>query len=343
LYQRCLLDRITVAERDFPHRRRTPRRASGREVVVVEQPTPRPILRQLRNARGWTQQDVADRLVKLAWMRKPRKNVGCNAQMVSKWEAGRRGISPLYRELLAKLYGVTIDQLGIDPDTETAPDSSTDRSLLSFLDTATGLLDQLGAAGAVLQPQMFALWKDEIANRRAMFALLDPLIEAVPAKASLPLDLDVVDQLADKYERLYDTADPAALLAPVAAHVQMVGDALRQSQSASDRQRLLRSRVRVAVLAGRLAFQRLKNTMSARAFYSVAHDDARELGDDTLRATVLSHTAQLAAAEGRPVAALDDLTTARTLVSPDSDIAHRLGEIADDLATRTLTRTAHAA
>lgn len=87
--------------------------------------------------------------------------------MVAKWEAGRKGISPLYRELLAKLYGVTTAQLDIDSPSDPAGGSSaTDRSLLSFLDTAAGLLDQLGAAGAVLQPQLFALWKDEIANRR---------------------------------------------------------------------------------------------------------------------------------------------------------------------------------
>src|SRR5689334_2017740 len=120
------------------------------------QHTGRPRLRALRLERGWTQQDVADRLIRLGWMRKPRKNVGCTADMVAKWEAGRKGISPLYRELLAKLYGVTISQLGIDADSDAEAGSpSTDRSLVSFLDTAAGLLDQLGTAGAVLQPQLF--------------------------------------------------------------------------------------------------------------------------------------------------------------------------------------------
>lgn len=291
----------------------------------------RPRLRELRVARGWTQQDVADRLIRLAWMRKPRKNVGCTSDMVAKWERGTKGVSPLYRELLAKLYGVTIAQLGLDPGVDDEPASApTDRSLLSFLDTAAGLLVQLGAAGAVLQPQLFALWKDEIANRRAMFALLDPFAGAgaTPA-ATAPLDLDAVDQLADKYELLYDTADPAALLTPVAAHVRMVGDALRVQQSSGDRQRLLRNRVRVAILAGRLAFERLHNAMSARAFYSVAHDDAREVGDDTLRATVLGHTARLAAADSRPAAALNDISTGRHLVLPNSAVGQWLLGIAE--------------
>ena len=69
--------------------------------------------------------------------------------------------------------------------------------------------------------------------------------------------------------------------------------------------------------------------MSARAFYSVAHDDAREVGDDTLRAIVLGHTAQLAAAEGRHIAALDDLAIAfggfLLLVSPNAFWLNMLG------------------
>lgn len=297
------------------------------------QETGRPRLRELRLARGWTQQDVADRLVKLAWMRKPRKNVGCNADMVAKWENGREGVSPLYRELLAKLYGVTIAQRSIDPETGPAVDSSeTDRSLVSFLDTATGLLDQLGAAGAVLQPQLFSLWKDEIANRRAMFALLDPITDVPTAPATVPLDLDAADQLADTFEKLYVTADPAALLTPIAAQVRVLGDALRGEVSAGDRQRLLRNRARVAILAGRLAFERLQNSMSGRAFYSVAHDDARELGDDTLRAIVLGRTARIAATEGRKIVAESDITVARKLVPADSSVGRWLATLSVDAA-----------
>lgn len=297
------------------------------------QETGRPRLRELRLARGWTQQDVADRLVKLAWMRRPRKNVGCSADMVAKWENGRKGISPLYRELLAKLYGVTIAQLGIDRDGGPVTGlCETDRSLVSFLDTAAGLLDQLGAAGAVLQPQLFSLWKDEIANRRAMFALLDPLVGSQPELSTVPIDLDAVDQLADTYERLYPTADPAALLTPLAAHVRLLGEILRGEVAAGDQQRILRNRARVAVLAGRLAFERMHNSMSARAFYSVAHDDARELADNTLRASILGRTAGLAAAEGRRIAAQDDLATARDLVASDSPVGQWLASFTIEAA-----------
>jgi hypothetical protein len=201
--------------------------------------------------------------------------------------------------------------------------------IVPFLDTAAGLLDQLGAAGAVLQPQLFALWKDEIANRRAMFALLDPLTGAPSTPEAAALDLDTVASSPTPTNACTPaTADPGALLTPVAAHVRMVGDALRNQLPAGDRQRLLRNRARVAVLAGRLAFERLQNPMPARAFYSVANDDARELGDNALRATVLGHTARLAAADGRHVAAQSDLALARSLVpGHDSPVGRWLAGI----------------
>ena len=191
-------------------------------------------------------------------------------------------------------------------------------------------LDALTLAATILT--VVVIWKDEIANRRAMFALLDPLTKTSPALATEPLDLDAVDQLADTYERLYATADPAALLTPAAAHVRMLGDSLRGQLSASDRQRLLRNRARVAILAGRLAFERLHNPMSARAFFSAAYDDARELDEPTLRATVLGHTAQLAAVEGRHVAARDDLLLARDLVTSGSDVGRWLARMAGTAA-----------
>jgi len=42
-----------------------------------------------------------------------REHVGVNADMVAKWERGMKGVSPRYRELLCRLFGVTPDQLGL--------------------------------------------------------------------------------------------------------------------------------------------------------------------------------------------------------------------------------------
>jgi transcriptional regulator with XRE-family HTH domain len=66
--------------------------------------TTRPRLRPLREERGWTQQEVAEQIARLAWLRR-REHVGVNADMVAKWERGEKRPSPRYRELLCLLFG----------------------------------------------------------------------------------------------------------------------------------------------------------------------------------------------------------------------------------------------
>ncbi|MGH3845299.1 MAG: helix-turn-helix domain-containing protein, partial [Pseudonocardiaceae bacterium] len=275
----------------------------------------RPRLRQLRTDLGWTQQELADRIAHLAWMER-RERVGINADMVAKWERGVKGISPRYRELLCRLFGVTPNQLGL-MDTPPIPADrarplTDDQSLVAMLDNAAGLLDQLGAAGTALAPHMLHAWKDAVTTRRTMFGLLDPSATdpAGHARAASATVADL-EQLAERYHALYETADPAALLTSVAAHVRLAQDALRQDPAPDERRQLLRNLAEVAILAGRLAADDLGNTMSGRAYYSVAVDAAREVADDQLTAIAHGHAAQLVATEGLTTAALNHLTAAR--------------------------------
>ena len=275
----------------------------------------RPRLRELRRDLGWTQQEMADRIAHLAWMQH-REHAAVNADMVAKWERGVKGVSPRYRELLCRLFGVTPDQLGL----KNTPPSATggarpvadDQSLLAMLDNAAGLLDQLGAAGTALAPHMLHAWKDAVTTRRSMLGLLDPsATDPVGHARATTATVADLERLAERYHALYETADPTALLTTVAAHVRMAQDALRQDPAADERRRLLRNLSEVAILAGRLATDDLGNAMSGRAYYSVALDTARELPDDQLTAIAHGHAAQLAAAEGFTVAAFNYLAAAR--------------------------------
>ncbi|MGH3766381.1 MAG: helix-turn-helix domain-containing protein [Pseudonocardiaceae bacterium] len=274
----------------------------------------RPRLRELRMELGWTQQEMADRIAHLAWMER-REHAGINADMVAKWERGVKGVSPRYRELLCRLFGVTPDQLGLKNTPSSGIDRTRpltdDQSLVAMLDNAAGLLDQLGAAGTALAPHMLHAWKDVVTTRRTMLGLLDPSATdpAGHARAATATVADL-EQLAERYHALYDTADPAALLTSVAAHVRMAHGVLRQSPAADERRRLLRNLADVAILAGRLAADDLGNAMSGRAYYSLALDAAREVADDQLTAIAQGHAAQLAASEGMTVAGLDQLTAA---------------------------------
>jgi transcriptional regulator with XRE-family HTH domain len=291
----------------------------------------RPRLRELRTDLGWTQQELADRIAHLAWMER-RERVGINADMVAKWERGVKGVSPRYRELLCRLFGVTPNQLGMKNTppvtTEHVQPLADDQSLIAVLDNAAGLLDQLGAAGTALAPQILHAWKDAVTTRRTMLGLLDPSATDPTGHArAATATIDDLEQLAQRYHVLYETADPAALLTSVAAHVRLAQDALRQDPAPDGRRRLLRNLADVAILAGRLADDDLGNTMSGRAYYSVALDAAREATDDQLTAIAHGHAAQLAATEGLSTAALDHLTAAREQVQSTPAIASWLATI----------------
>ena len=116
--------------------------------------TVRPRLRELRIEAGWTQQQLADKLAYFAWTH-GQQHAAVNADMVAKWERGVKGISPRYRLLLCQLFGVTAEQLGFAPTPSPAPNRPLRdaESLVSMLDDAASLLDQLGAAGTALAPR----------------------------------------------------------------------------------------------------------------------------------------------------------------------------------------------
>jgi transcriptional regulator with XRE-family HTH domain len=269
-------------------------------------------LRQLRREAGWTQQQLADKLNYFAWTH-GQGRTAVNADMVAKWERGVKGISPRYRALLCQLFGVTAEQLGIRPAVSPAPSrpARDTESLVAMLDDAASLLDQLGAAGTALAPQMLSAWKDTATSRRTMLGLLDPAATdpAGHARAATATLADF-EQLAQRYQALHATADPAALLTPVAAHVRMARAALGQEHPAAERRRLLRNLATVATLAGRLAYEDLGDALSGRAYYSMALDNAREAEDDQAAAVVLGYTAQLAHAEGITSAATSHLAAA---------------------------------
>jgi ATP/maltotriose-dependent transcriptional regulator MalT len=144
-----------------------------------------------------------------------------------------------------------------------------------------------------------------------MLGLLDPAATDPAAHAhTVTATIAELEQLAQRYQVLYASADPVALLTPVAAHVRMVTAALGRDHTVTERRRLVRNRARVATLAGCLAFNDLGDALSGRAYFSLAADSAREAGDDQSVALVLGYTAQFVHAEGMISAARDHLTTA---------------------------------
>lgn len=312
-------------------------------------------LRACREHRGLTQHQAADRLVRVAWMRRGRR-VGVNADMVSKWERGEKCPSPFYRELLCLLYQRTPDQLGVAVERPGRLDlpAGDGEDLSSTLLEALSLIDQLGPAGQVLQPKMFMIWKEELVKRRTMLKLLGLLPGAAaldtygsaPDPAAEPrsqVNIETLDDLVIQYHRLYHSASPPALMAPVLAHLATVGDLLTVASGDDKiRRRILHNRSRVALLAGRLSFFDLHDTMAARGYYNLALDTAREAKDHLLVAAALGHTSFIPAGEHNFLAAAEYLQAAQRHVDqlPHPPLRSWLSAIEAEVHTNAGNETA---
>jgi len=271
-----------------------------------------------------------------------------HADMVAKWERGEKRPSPRYRELLCLLFGTDAQSLGIGgPATAevVVRADADDGSLIEMLGGAASLLDQLGAAGLILQPRMFDVWKDELMQRRALLKLIGlaasagvvPVADGERARAGkvTPDSVRDLDLLADRYQALYHSTAPAVFMTPVVAHLETLRDFLRQGPAAQLRRGLFANRARVATLAGRLAFFDLRDPLAARGYYNLALESAREAGDHLQAAAALGHVAFIPAADFGYSAALDYLRAAayQTGKNPDGRVASWLSAVESEILT----------
>jgi hypothetical protein len=166
---------------------------------------------------------------------------------------------------------------------------------------------------------MFEVWRDEIIRRRTLLKLmtLAPAAGIAATGGGQPRSTKptvetarTLDELVDRYQRLYHSTAPAVLLTPVVAHLETIRDGLRHATAPALRRKLLANRARVATLAGRLAFFDLSDPMSARSYFNLALESAREAGDHHQAAAALGHVAFIPAADRGFTAALDYLNGA---------------------------------
>lgn len=283
-------------------------------------------LRAFRRERGWTQQDVADRLQQLAEARW-HSSAGVSADMVSKWERGTKRPSRFYRELLCLLFGSTAARLGLI-DSPAAEDTlgarpgaggADDVDVAGALTGSMSVLELLGPAGTALQPAMFDVWKGELMRRRSVLrimslapaALTTDLGRRMPANGRALVDTPTLTTLADQYQRLYHSAVPSHLMTAILAHLATVENSLRGARQQADRQAFLRNQSQVSLLAGRMAFFDLHDSVGARGYYSLALESAREGQDPLLVAAVLGHMSFVAASDRRFAAGVGYVESAR--------------------------------
>jgi transcriptional regulator with XRE-family HTH domain len=290
-----------------------------RERSVATEHVRRPRLRELRDDHGWTQQDVSERLARLAWLH-AREHVGVSADMVAKWERGAKRPSSRYRKLLCLLFGTDEYSLGVGPVHEvTRYPSALDTdsgTLVAALGASVTIIDRLGPESEILQPYVFEAWKEQLMKRRVLLRAIalspaaafgqlnDGRVGRSSANMSTAALISDLEELATRYCSLYHSTAPAPLMIPVIAHLRTVSDALRNS-TGSSRRALLINYASVSTLAGRLAFHDMGDSMSARGYFQLALEAAREAGDHLSCAHILANTAFIPASEGRYSAALD--------------------------------------
>jgi transcriptional regulator with XRE-family HTH domain len=235
-------------------------------------------LRLQRRLHGWSQEDVASGLHRVA-ASLGQPELGVDSTMVSRWERGTRKPRPRYVRLLCCLFDLPADALGIGdevdaqrlaPGANGAPEDDVDRR--EFIRKVTELLAVPAAPGLAL---------------RGLAAMGPEPWERLAGALERPGTIDVatVDHLEEvtvALERLGPTRVGAgAILGPVTGHLDAISVLLKGSPSPSQRARLCSLAAETAGLAGWLRWD-MDDAAGAASYFGAALRAAREAGDRAL-------------------------------------------------------------
>jgi transcriptional regulator with XRE-family HTH domain len=221
-------------------------------------------LRYHRRLRGWTLDEVAERLHRLS---SNGPELGVDAHMVGRWERGVRRPAPRYVALLCRLFELPADELGLVQeagDAAEATDKEEDevrrRQFLQYLSVVTGatMLD----------------WDRLAAMLRGQLGPADRVL------------VDDMEAITRSYARQVETVAPGSLLPALRSHLAVLSGSLHGGQPQLVRRRIASLTGETALLTGRLSWL-LENHGEARQCWTFAGQLGREAGDDTLVASAL--------------------------------------------------------
>src|ERR1700730_886588 len=124
----------------------------GVEIVEEEQPRPNELLRVQRQLRGWSRDEVANGLHRLAVSGGELEN-GVDAAMVGRWERGTRWPGSQSVLLLSALFELPAEELGIvrgedpEPPIQSGATEDGEQSMARFVERVTALLGFERAGG----------------------------------------------------------------------------------------------------------------------------------------------------------------------------------------------------
>lgn len=198
-------------------------------------------IRVSRESKGWTQQELADAIARTAWDRH-RRQVGVNADMVSKWERAAKAPSPFYRRLLNAVLGA-VDVGRALPSTE------------PFRPPGDAAYDSPA----------------EVAERMAWLACSPTSVEQLNALEGF------VDAVVDEYE----TSGPSQLVGGITQRRRQIEQQLRSPSPPGRQQRLFRVAGQLSGLLGYMSVNlgrfKLADAYCAEAFALAGYADDLEL------------------------------------------------------------------
>ena len=235
-------------------------------------------LRLQRRLHGWSQEDVAAGLHRLAAsMGEP--ELGVDATMVSRWERGTRRPRPRYVRLLCRLFDLTPEQLGIFEEEPGGPDQE---------DGDVERRDFIRRLAAVLGLSAMPVTAFEPAGSEPWDRLEDALLR--PGR----LSGDTVDHLEGITIALQSLGptrvSSRAVLGPVQGHLHAIALLLQGSLAPGQRARLCSLAAETAGCAGWLRWD-MDDPDGAATYFATALDAAREGGDRALTTYLLGSAA----------------------------------------------------
>jgi len=305
-------------------------------------------LRRHRERLGMTQQEVAERLAQLAWIRE-RTRVGVNADMVSKWERGQKSPSAFYLRLACLLFDTTPADLA-EPSARVAETKTSlpRQRALESLDLVTSG----DPWGELVAPQLVEDWRDDVLARRDLIRALgvapaafglERMMGGAPARAlartlaCTPESVAALGALVARLEAAYHTRDPLSLVGPVRAVIDAAEDLLVEARDPGMRRSILAGLSRADLLAGRLLFFDVHRPIEARAYLDLAREAATESQDPIMLAAALGHLAFLPAAKGNVTASYSYLHGARETARrrPTSSVTAWISAVESEINARS--------
>jgi transcriptional regulator with XRE-family HTH domain len=242
-------------------------------------------LRLQRRLRGWSQEDVASGLHRLA-AKRGEPELGVDATMVSRWERGTRRPRPRYVRLLCNLFELPAEQLGIITPDDLALIPAGRRDAIEEQDVERR--EFIRKASTLMGVTVIPAIRPDLAGpqpwERLSRALRRPgLVDGET--------ITHLGQITTALESLGPTAvSSQVIFGPVTGHLDAISLLLRGSMPASLRGELCSIAGETACLAGWLRWN-MDDPEGAAAYFRAGLEAAREAGDGPLGALLMGSAA----------------------------------------------------